>query len=96
MKAHVRNDAGEKVKVIWELTMLIALSEEFGFGKKRLKRLYEKLIEVQTKFDRDSTCIDNRGRTSSYNDIETGLKMIIQRADRDGIDWRDILGIEVT
>ena len=95
MKAHVRNDAGEKVKAIWELSMLIALNEEFGFGKKRLKQLYEKLVKVQAKFDRDSTCTDGKGRTSSYNDIETGLKMMIQRADRDGIDWRDILGIEV-
>lgn len=95
MKAHVRNDVGEKVKLIWDLLLLIALNEELGLGNKRLKRVYEKMLEVQNNFDKNSTCTDGRGKTVLYNDIETGLAMVTRNADRHGIDWRDVLGVDI-
>lgn len=93
MKARVKDDRGDKVKAIWDLILLIALHEELGFGNKRLKRVYDRMLDVQQDFIINSSCTDSRGKSLPYNDIETGLKMTIKRAERSGIDWKSILGI---
>ena len=90
MKARIRNDSLELTKVIWDLCLLVMLRYEMGYGQKRLKDFYEKLEKMQADFTQFA-CLGDK-KSNEYSNMDSAI--ITMLCDLDGIDWKDILGIE--
>lgn len=95
MKARIKDDSWDKLRLMWDLLNLITLNECAGFGNKRLARFTETQHQIQANFDRRACCTDRPHRKESYTDIDTALILTIRAAESRGIDWRDILGLDV-
>lgn len=81
------------VKRLWELSTLLALSREFGFGKTRLKRFADEMNGIYKEV------VDRARLTDKYDkkhreltDIDTAIINVIRELRRAGIDHREILG----
>lgn len=81
------------VKRLWEISTLLALHREFGFGKERIKRFVNALNEVQTEFTKRASVTDQYDRKKrSLTDIDTAIILILRELRENGIDHREILG----
>lgn len=87
MKSHVRNDALDLTKTIWDLCLLNTLHDSFGFGEKRLKQFYEKLEETQSQFSEFACATGER-----YANIDSAVIRLL--VNLDNINYKDILGID--
>lgn len=86
-----REQAGNIVKRIWELSALLALHREFGFGAERLKRFAKALLGIQSDFMTDAAATDPYDRKKrELSNIDTALILMIRALRNDGIDHRDI------
>lgn len=91
LEAGRREQAGNVVKRIWELSALLALHREFGFGAERLKRFANALLSVQSEFMTDAAATDPYDRKKrELSNIDTALIQMIRALRTDGIDHRDI------
>lgn len=95
MKARIRNDTWDRLRLLWELLDLIALNECAGFGNKRLKRYMTTQRHVQANFDRQACCTDKPHHKDAYTDLDTAVILTIRAAESRGIDWREILGKDI-
>lgn len=81
------------VKRLWEISTLLALHREFGFGKERIKRFVNALNEVQTEFMERASVTDKYDRKKKeLTDIDTAIIMILRELREGGIDHKEILG----
>lgn len=78
---------------LWELSALLALHREFGFGKERLKRFADTLNDIYAEFMQSAAVTDKYDKKHrELSDIDTAIIRILKEFRRDGIDHRDILG----
>lgn len=78
---------------LWELSALLALHREFGFGKERLKRFAYALNDIYEEFMTNASATDKYDKKRrELSDIDTAIIRILKELRRDGIDHRDILG----
>lgn len=87
VKSHVRNDALDLTKTIWDLCLLNTLHDDFGFGEKRLKQFYKKLEETQNRFSEFACATVER-----YTNIDSAVIRLL--VNLDNIDYKNILGID--
>lgn len=81
------------VKRLWEITSLLALHREFGFGKERIKRFVNSLNEVRSEFMTRASATDKYDRKKrELSDIDTAIIFILRELRESGIDHREILG----
>ena len=80
----------EATKMIWELTLMVTLRNVYGFGNKRMMKLFDDFHETQKWFEEKSKLTDtNRDK---YSNMDT---VIIQMMNMlDGIDYKDILNLD--
>lgn len=87
------SDSSKTVKRLWEMSTLLALHREFGFGKKRLKRFARSLNDIYEEFMRRAAITDKYDkRRRELSDIDTAIIQVLRELRRNGIDHRDILG----
>lgn len=94
MKSHIvtRRDALAETKLVWELSLLVALNKEFGFGNERLQRFLDALYETQNAFVKTATSTDRK--REEYSDITTAICQLTRAADSRKIDWHELLHVE--
>lgn len=92
MKAHIRNDNLNITKLIWELCVLVALREGFGFGEKRLLEFEKTLAEVEKLFMTNACATTVNARRGQISDIDTAVIQLVQRLK--GVDWQTVLDID--
>ena len=81
------------VKRLWEITTLLALHREFGFGKERIKRFVKCLNEVRAEFMARASSTDKYDRKKrELTDIDTAIIILLRELRESGIDHREILG----
>lgn len=86
-----QEQAGDIVKRIWELTVLLTLHREFGFGASRLRRFTDALFDVQTWFNERARATDAYDKKKrEMTDIDTTLVMLVRELRAAGIDHREI------
>lgn len=89
---HIEQTQGA-VKRLWEITSLLALHREFGFGKERIKRFVNCLNEVRSEFMARASSTDKYDRKKrELSDIDTAIIFILRELRESGIDHREILG----
>ncbi len=89
---HIEQTQGA-VKRLWEITSLLALHREFGFGKERIKRFVNCLNEVRAEFMARASSTDKYDRKKrELSDIDTAIIFILRELRESGIDHREILG----
>ncbi len=89
---HIEQTQGA-VKRLWEITSLLALHREFGFGKERIKRFVNCLNEVRAEFMARASSTDKYDRKKrELSDIDTAIIFILRELRKSGIDHREILG----
>lgn len=87
------SDSSKTVKRLWEMSTLLALHREFGFGKKRLKRFAKSLNDIYEEFMRRAAITDKYDKKRrELSDIDTAIIQVLRELRRNGIDHRDILG----
>ncbi len=87
------SDSSKTVKRLWEMSTLLALHREFGFGEKRLKRFAKSLNDIYEEFMRRSAITDKYDKKRrELSNIDTAIIQVLRELRRDGIDHRDILG----
>lgn len=80
------------VRRLWELTALLALSREFGFGPKRLKRFADALTAAQAEFNTRATATDPYNRKhQELTNIDAAIVQTIRELRASGIDHRKII-----
>ncbi len=88
-----REQAGDVVKRIWEISAILTLHREFGFGAERLKRFAKALLDAQSEFMTYAAATDPYDRKKrELSNIDTALIRMIRELRTDGIDHRDIFG----
>ncbi len=91
LEASRREQVGNVVKHIWELSVLLTLHREFGFGAERLKRFAKALLDTQSEFMTDAAATDPYDRKKrELSNIDTALIQMIRALRADGIDHRNI------
>lgn len=81
------------VKRLWELATLLALSREFGFGEKRLKRFADEMNGIYKEvIDRSKLTDKYDKKHRELTDIDTAIINVVRELRRAGIDHREILG----
>lgn len=87
------SDSSKTVKRLWELSTLLTLHREFGFGVKRLKQFAEALNDIYEEFMQRSAITDKYDKKRrELSNIDTAIIHVLKELRRDGIDHRDILG----
>lgn len=87
------SDSSKTVKRLWEMSTLLALHREFGFGEKRLKRFANSLNDIYEEFMQRAAITDKYDKKRrELSDIDTAIIRVLEELRRDGIDHRDILG----
>lgn len=87
------SDSSKTVKRLWEMSTLLALHREFGFGKKRLKRFAKSLNDIYEEFMRRAAITDKYDKKRrELSDIDTAIIQVLKELRRNGIDHRDVLG----
>lgn len=85
----------ETVKRLWELATLLALTREFGFGEKRLKRFADGLRDVYSEIDNRASITDMYDKMNrKMTNIDEAVIRVIRELRSCGIDHRKILGEE--
>lgn len=85
----------ETVKRLWELATLLALTREFGFGEKRLKRFADGLRDVYSEIDNRASITDMYDKMNrKMTNIDEAVIRVIRELRSCGIDHREILGEE--
>lgn len=81
------------VKRLWELATLLALSREFRFGEKRLKRFADEMNGIYKEvIDRSKLTDKYDKKHRELTDIDTAIINVVRELRRAGIDHREILG----
>lgn len=88
------NTALETTRTIWEIMTIKTLHEKFGFGVKRLEQFAEVLQENYEGISREADITDTYKRGSVATNLDTALIRAVRDLRADGIDYRQILGIE--
>lgn len=79
------------VRRVWELSAILALHREFGFGAARLKRFAEALMAVQTEFNTRATASDAYSRKKQeMTNIDTAIIQAVKELRAAGIDHREV------
>lgn len=87
------SDSSKTVKRLWEMSTLLALHREFGFGKKRLKRFARSLNDIYEEFMQKSAITDKYDRKRrELSNIDTAIIQVLRELRMNGIDHRDVLG----
>lgn len=87
------SDSSKTVKRLWEMSTLLALHREFGFGEKRLKRFANTLNDIYEEFMQKSAVTDKYDKKRrELSNVDAAIIQVLRELRRDGIDHRDILG----
>ncbi len=87
------SDSSKTVKRLWEMSTLLALHREFGFGERRLKRFANTLNDIYEEFMQKSAVTDKYDKKRrELSNIDAAIIQVLKELRRDGIDHRDILG----
>lgn len=88
------NTALETSRTIWEIMTVKTLHEDFGFGVKRLEQFAKGLENNYGNISREADLTDTYKRGSVATNLDTALIRAVRDLRADGIDYRQILGIE--
>lgn len=80
----------DATKLIWELTLMVTLRNEFNFGNKRMTKFFDEFRETQRWFEDKSKRTDTK--RDEYSDIDTVIIQMIEMLD--GIDYKNILNLD--
>lgn len=87
--------AYEVARRMWEMSTLIALHREFGFGAKRLERATKAIREIYAEVDTTASRTDPyqyRHGSRPYSDVDSALISMVRELRSIGIDHRKLLG----
>lgn len=88
-------EAYEVAKRMWEMSTLIALHREFGFGASRLEKAAKAIKEVYSDIEDTATRTDAyqyKRDSKPYSDISSALINMVRELRTIGIDHRKTLG----
>lgn len=85
----------DTIKRLWELSTLLVLHREFGFGKDRLKRFVDTLRETYSEIQERASVTDAYDRNKrEFTNIDEAIIKVLRELRRDGIDHRELLGTD--